>query len=570
MVAQRLQTLFQRIHASGVVSSGACGADLLAQSAAAGLRRRIVLPFEPATFRGKSVTDRPGDWGPLYDTVVAQLQAAGDLVVMQDQPDTDAAFAAANEKILDEAQALGHATGHEVRALQIWDGRSRGPGDLTESFGVAARNRGMQVLEILTVRTCFVVQGFGEKTDLSTGRVLNLDASYEVIKEAVEQAGLRCIRADEIVHAGAIDKPMYDWIYRADLVIADLSTYNVNAAYELGVRYGVKPRATMIVAENQFKNPFDVGHIVTLPYEHLGKDIGRREARRFTDLLAERIRDLVNQDAVDSPVYTFLALRPPSDSEDTVAAPKTPAAADDLGAVDPNDKSAGELLALARDALAADRFAEARGLLTAIRTMRPRDTFVVQQLALATYKSKLPTVLEALKDAAAILRELAPETTNDPETLGLWGAVHKRFWDLSKDRGDLDVAIAAYERGFYLKQDYYNGINVAFLLNVRAALQQEAGDTPEAIADFVLARRVRRDVMRFGRQALEAGPMTDDARYWILATLWEAAVGLENAVEAESFRAQCGALQVPTWMRESTQTQLEKLVQLLATSPLKP
>src|SRR6185436_15976499 len=139
------------------------------------------------------------------------------------------------------------------------------------------------------------VQGFGEKTDMLTGRVLNLDASYEVIKEAVEAAGLRCVRADEIVHAGTIDKPMYDWIYRADLVIADLSTYNVNAAYELGVRYGVRPRATMIVAENQFKNPFDVGHIVTLPYEHLGKDIGRKEAARFKAVLVDRIRALLSQ-----------------------------------------------------------------------------------------------------------------------------------------------------------------------------------------------------------------------------------------------------------------------------------
>ena len=111
-------------------------------------------------------------------------------------------------------------------------------------------------------KTCFVIQGFGEKTDLTSGRKLNLDASYQVIKEAVEDAGLRCLRADEIVHSGTIDEPMYQWIYRADLVIADLSTYNVNAAYELGVRYGVRPHATIIVAEDQFKNPFDVSHIV--------------------------------------------------------------------------------------------------------------------------------------------------------------------------------------------------------------------------------------------------------------------------------------------------------------------
>ncbi|HEX2459058.1 MAG TPA: hypothetical protein VHJ58_02830, partial [Vicinamibacterales bacterium] len=130
-------------------------------------------------------------------------------------------------------------------------------------------------------KTCFVVQGFGEKTDLATGRALNLDASYEVIKEAVEAAGLRCIRADEIVHSGTIDGPMYDALFRADLVVADLSTSNLNAAYELGVRYGMRPRATIIVAEQQFKNPFDFSHIVIRRYEHLGSDVGRREAARF-------------------------------------------------------------------------------------------------------------------------------------------------------------------------------------------------------------------------------------------------------------------------------------------------
>jgi hypothetical protein len=50
--------------------------------------------------------------------------------------------------------------------------------------------------------TCFVVMGFGKKTDFETGRVLNLDQSYKnLIKPAVEAAGLKCIRADEIASA---------------------------------------------------------------------------------------------------------------------------------------------------------------------------------------------------------------------------------------------------------------------------------------------------------------------------------------------------------------------------------
>ena len=82
-------------------------------------------------------------------------------------------------------------------------------------------------------KTCFVVQGFGKKTDHKTGRVLDLDASYEVIKEAVENADLTCIRADEIQHSGVIDKPMFQQLLEADLVIADLSTSNFNAAYDI-------------------------------------------------------------------------------------------------------------------------------------------------------------------------------------------------------------------------------------------------------------------------------------------------------------------------------------------------
>ena len=38
----------------------------------------------------------------------------------------------------------------------------------------------------------------------------------------------------------------------------------------------------------------------------------------------------------------------------------------------------------------------------------------------------------------------------------------------------------AYERGFYLRNDYYNGINYAYLLNERAAHPVGFG---EAVAD---------------------------------------------------------------------------------------
>jgi hypothetical protein len=206
-VRERLRVLLREEVVSGLVSSAACGADLLAlnEAIALGIRCRVVLPFERQRFRTTSVVDRPGDWR-FYDNIIDKVASANDLLTLAGSLEDQSAYEAANFAVLDEAQAMGRSTGEEVRALLVWDGRSRGPGDLTEAFGVAARQQGLNILEVLTLRTCFVVQGFGEKTDLLTGRKLNLDASYEVIKEAVEEAGLRCVRADEIIHSGSIKR----------------------------------------------------------------------------------------------------------------------------------------------------------------------------------------------------------------------------------------------------------------------------------------------------------------------------------------------------------------------------
>src|SRR6185436_950230 len=135
--------------------------------------------------------------------------------------------------------------------------------------------------------TCFVVMGFGKKTDFETGRVLDLDKSYRnMIKPAVEAAGLQCIRADEIVHSGMIDVPMYEMLLNADLVVADLSTSNKNAYYELGVRHALKPHTTIVICEDGIKTfPFDVNHVLIRQYHHTGEGIDFEEVERFREVL---------------------------------------------------------------------------------------------------------------------------------------------------------------------------------------------------------------------------------------------------------------------------------------------
>src|SRR5690349_23127813 len=167
--------------------------------------------------------------------------------------------------------------------------------------------------------TCFVVMGFGKKTDFETGRVLDLDQSYiNLIKPGVEASGLKCIRADEIVHSGLIDVPMYEQLLNADVVVADVSTSNRNALYELGVRHALRPYTTVIIAEEMMmKSPtFDLSHIVIRKYRHLGEDIGVSEAKRFTADLTAAIKQIMATDPKlrgDSPVYRFIErLTPPS------------------------------------------------------------------------------------------------------------------------------------------------------------------------------------------------------------------------------------------------------------------
>ena len=54
--------------------------------------------------------------------------------------------------------------------------------------------------------TCFVVTGFGNKTDYSTGRVLNLDKTYEqLIRPACDKVNVNCFRAIDANLTGSID-----------------------------------------------------------------------------------------------------------------------------------------------------------------------------------------------------------------------------------------------------------------------------------------------------------------------------------------------------------------------------
>jgi hypothetical protein len=205
-------------------------------------------------------------------------------------------------------------------------------------------------------------------------------------------------------------------------------------------------------------------------------------------------------------------------------------------------------------------------------------------MALATYKFQQPDRQTSLVNAKNILSALAPKTSSDAETVGLWGAIHKRLWDERKNREDLDEAVRAYARGFYIKTDYYNGINYAFVLDVRAA--ESEGD--EALVDRLLARRVRKDVLRISGDLLQAaaaaaqpgakhdGPaVAPEDLFWIGATKVEALWGLGRREEAETLKTEIIEQErqrlikanrdgnAMNWKGDSLNDQLKKLTALL-------
>lgn len=134
-----------------LISSAACGADLLAQDAARELhiQQHVILPFGRGRFRSTSVTDCPGSWGRLFDKICDEVQSEGNLITLENSEIEDVAYSAVTVEILNRAQKIG---GKEIIAAVVWDGSSKGESDETASFMNEALDRKIKVVEIQTLR----------------------------------------------------------------------------------------------------------------------------------------------------------------------------------------------------------------------------------------------------------------------------------------------------------------------------------------------------------------------------------------------------------------------------------
>ncbi|MFT3747011.1 MAG: TRAFs-binding domain-containing protein [Agriterribacter sp.] len=449
-------------------------------------------------------------------------------------------------------------------------------------------------------KRCFVVMGFGIKTDLATGRKLNLDKSYQaLIKPVVESRNMICVRADEIKHSGSIDLEMYQQLLSADIVIADLSTSNVNAFYELGIRHALKPKTTIIVSEELLGYPFDVNHIVINRYTHLGDSIDYFEVLRFQKLLGETIDTVLNSPTPDSPVYTFISeLIPPSlrskakEVVGQIGNALTTAAADfDASSGKPQDQSLSILVSQGEEALRKKQFDAAKALFEAAlglcnanndpHQLTSNNTYLVQRLALTTYQARQPDYVASLKNALALLDKIDLARTNDPETVALAGSIEKHLFEEGQGTEHLDNAILFFQRGYYLLHNRHNGINLAYLLHLRSVTLLAANEN-EKMADLVWANRIRREVLDICRRdtekmedmesrvnisnasiSEEQQEMMDDQKFWIAVNKAEAHFGLKEMQQYEEASATAKLVKHEDWMMDSFTKQLERLGKLM-------
>jgi hypothetical protein len=151
-VKEKLKALFISIKPKALVCSAACGADLLALQVAGelGIQRSIVIPFDQQLFKSTSVSDRPGDWDVLYDTICDEAVTEEGIEVLNYPQNEDETYRRTNIYILEKAKELADKYGSgDLTAVIVWDGKSRDESDITYHFRKEAEARDFTIHEVI-------------------------------------------------------------------------------------------------------------------------------------------------------------------------------------------------------------------------------------------------------------------------------------------------------------------------------------------------------------------------------------------------------------------------------------
>ncbi|MCI0388874.1 MAG: AAA family ATPase [Acidobacteria bacterium] len=160
----------------------------------------------------------------------------------------------------------------------------------------------------------FIIRPFGEKPDRN-GVKINFDKVEEdLIAPALKALNIVGGTSGEIIKAGNIREDMFQLLLTADLVVADVSIDNANVFYELGVRHALRDKWTFLLRCKADDVPFDLKTDHYLAYD--GYD-----PKASLDDLIRALKETMNGDAQDSPVFKLLPKLQVQDHSRFIAVP---------------------------------------------------------------------------------------------------------------------------------------------------------------------------------------------------------------------------------------------------------
>jgi len=153
-------------------------------------------------------------------------------------------------------------------------------------------------------QTCFVVMPFGEKKD-ADGQDIDFDDIYRFFfRKAIESLGLECIRCDEIAEGGSIHEKMFEYLYKADVVVVDITSLNANVFYELGIRHTLQRSVTVLIRRKGTMIPFNIQGLQVVEYDQKKFGSIEKAKERILDIIKNGLKESKN----DSPVHAILKL----------------------------------------------------------------------------------------------------------------------------------------------------------------------------------------------------------------------------------------------------------------------
>ena len=107
----------------------------------------------------------------------------------------------------------------------------------------------------MSATRAFIVRPFGVEEGIDFEEV-----ERKLIAPALKACGIEGRTTGEITRQGNIREDMFRLLVLSNIVIADVSIYNANVFYELGIRHGLQERHTLLIRAEDTKDkyPFDL------------------------------------------------------------------------------------------------------------------------------------------------------------------------------------------------------------------------------------------------------------------------------------------------------------------------